>query len=171
MDMALPWKTKGIVLTAPLTHEMDSVVRLIEEYLAPNGCNLIVLQTRYRYQFRLHPECQGYDPLSYGDVKRLLAACRRNGIRLLPKMNLLGHQSGVPNRPTDGILHGHGGRTPDIRDGLLRAYPEFDEEPDLSLIHIFIACKGNGRLYYFPKSDIETGQIHPKLLIDCTQYQ
>lgn len=130
MDMALPWKTKGIVLTAPLTHEMDSVVRLIEEYLAPNGCNLIVLQTRYRYQFRLHPECQGYDPLSYGDVKRLLAACRRNGIRLLPKMNLLGHQSGVPNRPTDGILHGHGGRTPDIRDGLLRAYPEFDEEPD-----------------------------------------
>ena len=37
--------------------------------------------------------------------------------------------------------------------------------------HVFIACKGNGRLYYFPKSDIETGQIHPKLLIDCTQYQ
>ena len=37
--------------------------------------------------------------------------------------------------------------------------------------HVFIACKGNGKLYYFPKSDIETGQIHPKLLIDCTQYQ
>ena len=37
--------------------------------------------------------------------------------------------------------------------------------------HVFIACKGNGKLYYFPKSEIETGQIHPKLLIDCTQYQ
>ena len=127
--MYLPWKTKGIVLTAPLTHELDSVVQLIEDYLAPNGCNLIVLQTRYRYQFQLHPECQGYDPLSYDQVKRLLKVCRRHGIRLLPKMNLLGHQSGIPNSPTDGILHGHNGRTPDLRDGLLRAYPEFDEQP------------------------------------------
>ena len=27
------------------------------------------------------------------------------------------------------------------------------------------------KVYYFSKSDIETGEIHPKLLIDCSQYE
>lgn len=126
--MKLPWKTKGIVLTAPLSHEVDDVVKFIDEFLAPNGCNLICLQIRYRYRFKLHPECMGYDPLSYDDVKKLVNVCKKNNIKLVPKMNLQGHQSGVPNTPTDGILHGHAGKKPDIRDGLLRAYPEFDEQ-------------------------------------------
>ena len=119
--MELAWKTKGIVLTAPLTDEIDEVVKFIEEFLAPRGFNLLVLQVRYRYQFKKHPELWGYDPLSLADVKKLLNACKRHGIRLLPKMNLIGHQSGFPNQPTDGILHGHHDVVDDIRDGLLRA--------------------------------------------------
>lgn len=99
--MKLPWKTKGIVLTAPLTKEVDDVVEFIDKYLAPNGCNLIVMQIRYRYQFRLHPECQGYDPLSYDDIKKLVNICEKHNIRLIPKMNLVGHQSGLHNTPTD----------------------------------------------------------------------
>ena len=71
--MNLPWKTKGIVLTAPLSHEIDDVVKFIDEYLAPNGCNLICLHIRYRYRFKRHPECMGYDPLSFDDVKKLAA--------------------------------------------------------------------------------------------------
>ncbi|MBE6541971.1 MAG: glycoside hydrolase [Ruminococcaceae bacterium] len=128
--MNLPWKTKGIVLTAPLSAEVDDVVEFIDKYLAPNGCNLIVMQVRYRYEFKLHPECRGYDPLSREDVKKLVEVCRKKGIRLVPKMNLIGHQSGLHNTPTDGILHGHGKAIPDFRDGLLRAYPELDEQPD-----------------------------------------
>ena len=126
--MVFPWKRQGIVLTAPLTHEVDDVVKFIEEYLAPRGFNMVILQVRYRYQFKRHPEVWGYDPLSEVDVKKLLAACRRNNIKLVPKMNLIGHQSGFPNEPTDGILHGHNEQVADIRDGLLRAYPEFDEQ-------------------------------------------
>lgn len=128
--MYLPWKNKGIVLTAPLTEQVDDVVEFIDRYLAPRGCNLIVMQVRYRYQFRRHPECQGYDPLSFDDVKKIVAVCRKNNIKLVPKMNLHGHQSGVHNVPTDGILHGHHSAVPDFRDGLLRAYPEFDELPN-----------------------------------------
>ena len=128
--MKLPWKTKGIVLTAPLTDEIDDVIEFIAKFLAPNGCNLIVMQVRYRYQFKKHPECQGYDPLSYDDVKKILAVCRKHNIKLIPKMNLHGHQSGVHNTPTDGILHGHINATPDFRDGILRAYPELDEMPN-----------------------------------------
>ena len=128
--MKLPWKTKGIVLTSPLTDEIEDVIKLIDEYLAPCGFNLIFLQVRYRYQFKKHPEVWGYDPLSLDDIKRLLSVCRKNGIRLVPKMNLIGHQSGFPNEPTDGILHGHNTKECDIPDGLLRAYPGFDEQGD-----------------------------------------
>ena len=126
--MKIPWKMKGIVLTAPLSEEIDEVIKLIDEYLAPRGFNMIVMQVRYRYQFKKHPEVWGYDPLSLEDVKRLLDVCRKNNIKLVPKMNLIGHQSGFPNEPTDGILHGHNQVLPDIRDGLLRAYPDFDEQ-------------------------------------------
>ena len=133
--MKLSWQTKGIVLTAPLHGEMDDVVKLIDEYIAPRGFNMIVLQVRYRYKFQTHPEVRGYDPLSYDDVKRLLAVCRKNNIRLVPKMNLIGHQSGFPNEPTDGILHGHANVSSDIPDALLRAYPSFDEQQGLQEIY------------------------------------
>ena len=132
--MELPWKIKGITLTAPLSEEVDDVVKLIEEYLAPRGFNMIVMQVRYRYQFKRHPEVWGYDPLSLADVKKLLGACRKNGIKLVPKMNLIGHQSGFPNTPTDGILHGHNSLEADIPDGLLRAYPSFDEQAGIDRV-------------------------------------
>ena len=125
-----PWKTKGIVLTAPMIRDVELVARFIEEYLA-GKVNLIVMQTRYRYQFRSHPECIGGEPLSYENVKALVRAARNANIRMIPKMNLLGHQSGLHNVPTDGILHGGLGCVPTEPDGLLRAYPEFDETPEL----------------------------------------
>jgi len=124
--MNLPWKTKGVVLTAPLTEEVDNVVEYIDKYISPVGCNLIVMQIRYRYQFKRHPECMGYDPLSYADVKKLVAVCKKHGICLVPKMNILGHQSGLHNTPCDGILHGHWDIIPDFRDSLLRTYPDLD---------------------------------------------
>ncbi len=134
--MKLPWKTKGLVLTAPYRKDVDKVVRLIDEYLGPKGCDLLFLQIRYRYDFQSHPECRGLDPLHYEDIKKIVAVCKKHNIRLIPKMNLQGHQSGVPSicapgAVPDSILHGHSDTVePDIRDGLLRAYPEFDEMPD-----------------------------------------
>jgi len=132
----LPWKTKGIVLTAPQPYknEVGIVCDFIDRILAPSGVNLIILQTRYRYSFKKHPECQGYDPLSYDDVKQLLAICRKNGIRFIPKMNLFGHQSGIHNKPSDGILHGHAAGVHDFPDGLLRAYPFLDETPECETV-------------------------------------
>lgn len=125
-----PWQTKGIVLTAPLTKDVDDVCMFIDRILS-GKVNMIVLQTRYRYQFKIHPECMGYDPLSENDVKKIVDVCKKNNIRLIPKMNLFGHQSGTHNTPIDGILHGHAGYEPCERDGLLRAYPQFDETPEL----------------------------------------
>ena len=108
------WKTKGICLYAPKPDELDLFEEFIEKKLVPGGCNLIVMIVRYRYQFKSHPECIGHDaPLSEADVKHMLQLCRKHNIRLVPKMNLMGHQS--DNKGRDSI------------DGLLRGYPEFDE--------------------------------------------
>jgi hypothetical protein len=47
---------------------------------------------------------------------RIREACKRGGIKLVPKMNLMGHQSG---------------KTRDSLDGLLSGHPEFDETPEM----------------------------------------
>lgn len=106
---------RGVCLTAPAPGETDLFVRFIDTWLAPSGCNLIVLLIRYAYQFESHPECASPNALSKADMEKIAGVCRANGIRLIPKMNLLGHQSG---------------KTPDSLDGLLRGHPEFDETPD-----------------------------------------
>jgi hypothetical protein len=50
--------------------------------------------------------------LSLEDVKEIVAACRKAGVRLIPQINLLGHQSWEKNTGS-----------------LLRSHPEFDETP------------------------------------------
>lgn len=124
-----PWKNRGIVLTAPMIRDVDTVCSFIESYLAQK-VDLLVLQMRYRYRFTSHPECMGCEPLSQEDVKKIVRVCKNNGIRLIPKMNLIGHQSGVHRIPSDGILHGCSGCGLTDPDGLLLAYPQFDETPD-----------------------------------------
>lgn len=114
--LELPWKQKGICMNAPKTADVPLFCEFIERKLAPGGCNMLVLLIRYRYQFQSYPECAAADPLSKADVETILETCQRHNIRLIPKINLLGHQSE---------------RTPDSRDGLLRGHPEFDETPEL----------------------------------------
>jgi N-acetyl-beta-hexosaminidase len=109
------WTLRGICITAPKPADVELFVRFINERLAGDGLNTLVLLTRYRYAFESHPECRGNDPLSKSDVAAIKAACDGNGIELIPKMNLLGHQSG---------------RTRETLDGLLRGFPQFDETPD-----------------------------------------
>ena len=111
-----PWKSKGICMDAPRTADVALFCDFIRTRLAPDGIDTLVLLTRYRYAFARHPECRSWDPLTETDVKAILAACRECGIRLIPKMNLFGHQSE---------------RTRDSYDGLLRGHPEFDETPEV----------------------------------------
>jgi hypothetical protein len=72
--------------------------------------NVLVLEVNYRYRFTRHPEVAEADALSRDDMARIRAACRRAGVRLIPQINMLGHQSWAKTT-----------------FGLLRAHPEFDE--------------------------------------------
>ena len=105
------WKSRAIALSAPKPNEIARFNAFVTNTLAPAGVDTIVLLTHYRYQFASHPECAASNALSRTDVKAIRAACDAGKVRLIPKMNLFGHQGG---------RYG-------AREGLLAAHPELDE--------------------------------------------
>jgi hypothetical protein len=74
------------------------------------------LRVDFNYMFESHPELRDSDALSKDDVRKLVKVCQQSGIRIIPQINLLGHQSWA-NRTGN----------------LLRVYPEFDETPDVKM--------------------------------------
>jgi len=94
--------------------DMELWERFIKDALPERGANLLVVEVDYCYSFESYPQVANDNALSREDVRRLAKACDQAGVELVPQLNCLGHQS-------------WGGRS----DGLLRAFPEFDERPDI----------------------------------------
>ena len=107
------WKSRGMVIAAPMPKDVGRFCSFIKDTLKPAGVDTLVLLVRYRYQFASHPECVMANAISLADAKAIKAACDAADMRLIPKMNLLGHQSG--NKVYAGLLKGH---------------PELDESPE-----------------------------------------
>lgn len=107
-----PLPIRGIHLSVPKTEDVPLAVRFIREALPKEGVNVLVLEFDYRYQFTKHPEIVDPDPLSKDDVAKLVAAAKDAGVRLIPQINCLGHQSWDKTTLA-----------------LLRTHPEFDETP------------------------------------------
>src|SRR5215471_7695097 len=103
---------RGIHLSIPKTEDVPLAARFIRDALPKEGVNVLVLEFDYRYQFTKHPEVVDPDPLSREDVAKLVAAAKEAGVRLIPEINCLGHQSWEKTALA-----------------LLRAHPEFDETP------------------------------------------
>jgi len=124
---------RGLHVMAPKPDEMDLALRFIGEALPKEGVNTLVMEFDYRYQFTRRPEVTDPDALSKDDVKKIAAACRQAGVRLIPQINLLGHQSWAAGT-----------------GGLLRAHPELDETPGKYPQNAGIYCRS-----YCP--------LHPKV--------
>lgn len=108
------YPVRGLCIAAPAREQVDPFVAFIKNELAPTGLNLLILRVDWNYEYESHPELRGDHPLTRNDIQKLVAVCRENNIRLLPQINLLGHQS----------WHTTPGK-------LLEVYPEFDETPDI----------------------------------------
>ena len=106
----------GFCISAPLSTDIDAFVKFINEELVPRKVNTLILRVDYNYQFESHPELRDESALSKTDVKKLVDACRTNKIRIIPQINLLGHQSWAET------VH-----------NLLRVYPELDETPQVEM--------------------------------------
>jgi hypothetical protein len=103
---------RGVHLMAPSPDDVPLAVRFIRQALPKEGVNVLVLEINYRYRFTRRPEMADPNGLSAENLKELAAACKDAGVRLIPQINLLGHQSWARNT-----------------GALLRAHPEFDETP------------------------------------------
>jgi len=114
LDSLLP--VRGFSIDAPRPAGLDSFVHFIETELAPRKVNTLIVQIEYHYQFKSHPELTDSFALSKADIKKIVSVCKKNNIRVIPQINLLGHQSWA-NRTGK----------------LLRVYPEFDETPDIKM--------------------------------------
>ncbi len=111
-----PPEVIGLCIAAPGPDRLEQFLSFMENDLAPNGINTLVLRIDFNYEYESYPNLRDKGGLSNAEVKRLVSAARDNGIRLIPQINLLGHQSW------------HTGLT-----NLLKEYPEFDENPSVKL--------------------------------------
>lgn len=113
-DSLMP--VRGLCIAAPSPEQLDRFVAFIHGELAPRQVNTLVLRVDHKYRFESHPELRDSITLSKRDVRKLVAACRQHGIRVIPQINLLGHQSWASKV-----------------GNLLRVYPQFDETPHVAL--------------------------------------
>lgn len=62
--------------------------------LAEMGLNVLILEVDYHFRFQSYPKLrQGRQPITPEGAAKLAAVCRKNGIRLIPQFQCLGHQS------------------------------------------------------------------------------
>jgi hypothetical protein len=110
LDSIMP--VRGFAIAAPAPAGVDSFVLFINKELAPRKVNTLILRVDYNYQYKSHPELSGSGALSLSDLQKIKEACKKNSIRIIPQINLLGHQSWA------GTI-----------GKLLAQYPQFDETP------------------------------------------
>src|SRR5436853_921913 len=91
LDSLLP--VRGFCIAAPSPKNVDSFIKFINEELATRKVNTLILRVDYDYQYQSHPELADSNALSKADVQKLVNACKKNNINIIPQVNLLGHQS------------------------------------------------------------------------------
>jgi hypothetical protein len=107
---------RGFCIEAPRNEGVDAFVKFINEELGPRKINTLILRVDFNYEFVSHPELRADNPLTKANVAKLVGACKRNSIEIIPQINLLGHQSWA------GSI-----------GNLLRVYPQFDETPHVKM--------------------------------------
>ena len=105
---------RGLCIGAPASGDIERFVKFINEELGPRNVNTLILRVDFNFRYESHPELADPESLTKEDVKKLVKACEKNKIRIIPQVNLLGHQSWA-TKPGN----------------LLKVYPEFDETPQV----------------------------------------
>jgi hypothetical protein len=108
MSTVLP--IRGLHIDAPNAAGVERFAKFVREALPKEGVNTLVLEIDYRFKFKKHPEIAEKDSLTEAQVKEIARACVDAHVRLIPQINLLGHQSWAANT-----------------ESLLKVHPEFDE--------------------------------------------
>jgi len=111
-----PFAIKGFCIGSPAPKDVDRFIKFINDELAPRGVNTLLLLGDYNYKFTTYPQLSDSDALTKTEVKKIVAACKMHGIKIIPQINLIGHQSWA----------NHTGK-------LLTEFPQFDETPHIKM--------------------------------------
>jgi len=125
IDSILP--LRGFCIAAPKPDGVDAFNKFISEELATRKVNTLILRVDWNYQYLSHPELKDSIALSKEDVKKIVDVCKKNNIRIIPQVNLLGHQSWASNTGK-----------------LLKVYPQFDETPHVKMPEKYVWPNADG---------------------------
>lgn len=114
LDSIMP--VRGLAIVAPRQAGVEKFIQFIEQELVMHKVNTLVLRVDWNYQYESYPNLGEKDGLSKQDVKKLVKAAKKANIRLIPQINLLGHQSWASTTYS-----------------LLRDFPQFDETPHVKM--------------------------------------
>jgi len=125
LDSLLP--VRGFAIGLPSPTLVDSFIIFIRNELALRKINTLLLRVDYNYNYKSHPELIGGSALSETEVKKIVTACKQNNIRIIPQINLLGHQSWASQTSK-----------------LLEVYPQFDETPHVKMPEKYVWPNADG---------------------------
>ncbi len=111
---------RGFCISVPTHSEMNNFIKYINT-LGATGVNTLILRVDYNFAFAKHPELQHLDVFQKSDAELVYQSCKKQGIKIVPLINLYGHQS-WGSKPAK----------------LLEVYPQFDETPDIKLPQNYI---------------------------------
>lgn len=103
---------RGLHVFAPAKKDLAAALAFIREALPKEGVNTLIIEFNYGFDFQSRPGFADPSALGKAEAAQLAAACRENGIALIPQINCLGHQSWAERTAK-----------------LLTTHPEFDETP------------------------------------------
>src|SRR5579859_6725965 len=84
-----PWR--GLHLMVSSDENTDALVQQLPK-LSADGVNVIIAEVDYNFDFQSHPELRPSRYVTKAGAERLATAARKQGIRLIPQINCLGHQ-------------------------------------------------------------------------------
>jgi N-acetyl-beta-hexosaminidase len=125
LDELLP--VRGFCIAAPRPAQLEQFTKFIINELASRQVNTLILRVDFNFQYASHPELRDSAALSLLDVKKIVAVCKKQRIRVVPQINLLGHQSWA------GKL-----------TNLLKVYPQFDETPHVQMPEKYVWPNADG---------------------------
>jgi len=107
-----PLPVRALHFLPPSPADVPALNKFIRENCPKEGVNTLVLEIDYAFQFKSRPEMNDPGGLSREQLQSIAEACREAKVRLIPSINLLGHQSWAKQN-----------------GALLTKHPEFDETP------------------------------------------
>lgn len=112
--------TRGIAIALPPANEADCFIDFVKTDMIPGHFNTLILRIDWMFNYTSYPELTEPGAWSLKQIKSLVSLCKENNVKIVPQINLLGHQSWA-----------------DKCGKLLQVFPEFDETPHVKMPEVY----------------------------------